>query len=312
MKNFPLLFCLVLFLASGVSAQTEKSTNCPKIELTVSDGYAEPGKIFTFTAKVENYDLAKLSFRWTTSSGEILESQTSSSIKVKVNEKGETPVAVIEIKGLPEVCPATAIETPPIPAQNNQTSNCPTIEVSGGGFPEKGQPQSFTANVVGAENRQLEYIWTVSSGTIVAGQGTTSITVETDKEELITANVEVKGFPEGCQNTATEAAPCGLRNPEPRLFDEYGSLANGDVEARTQNIFFVLGNKPGAQGYIINYGTKSEIARREKQIRYAISSMNLDATRITLVNGGANPRGKGVWTRVWLVPAGAVNPTPDM
>ena len=197
-------------------------------------------------------------------------------------------------------------------AQTNQPSNCPTLDVSGGGLVEKGQPQSFTANVIDSENRQLEYIWTVSSGKIIAGQGTPSITVEPGEEEAITATVEVKGFPEGCRNTESERASCGLRRPQPSLFDEFGPLNSGDFKARLQNLYVELGNNSQAQGYIINYGTDREIARREKQIRDAVTFLNLDAPRITLVNGGANPRGKGIFTKVWIVPAGADDPTPDM
>ncbi len=198
-------------------------------------------------------------------------------------------------------------------AQNNQSLNCPTLDVSGGGFVEVGETMNFTANVIDPENRQFEYIWTISDGgKIVAGQGTPSITVELIAEQNITVTVEVKGFPEGCPNIQSDNLGCGLRPPKPRLFDEYGSLTNGDFKARFQNLFVELGDDSWAQAYIINYGTDREIARREKQIRDAITFLNLDAPRVTLVNGGANPRGKGVWTKVWIVPPGAENPTPDM
>lgn len=196
-------------------------------------------------------------------------------------------------------------------SQDNQNPKCPTVDVSGGGRPEKGQPLNFTANVIDSENRQIKYIWTVSSGKITSGQGTPSITVEPDLEESVTVTVEVEGFPEGCANTSSETS---LHCPtiKPMLFDEYGSLTNDDFKTRIQNLYVELGNNPGAQGYFISYGTDREIARREKQIRDAVTFLNLDAPRLTLVNGGANPRGKGVWTKVWIVPPGADDPTPDM
>jgi len=31
---------------------------------------------------------------------------------------------------------------------------------------------------------------------------------------------------------------------------------------------------------------------------------------VTVVRGGANPQGAGVWTKVWIVPPGADNPNP--
>ncbi len=72
--------------------------------------------------------------------------------------------------------------------------------------------------------------------------------------------------------------------------------------------FFVeLSNNPAAQGYIINYGTDREIAKREKQIRNSITFRRYDASRITLVRGGNR---EVIKTDLWLVPPGAESPTP--
>ena len=61
------------------------------------------------------------------------------------------------------------------------------------------------------------------------------------------------------------------------------------------------------QLYIINYGTNTEIARRERVIANSISFRNFDRNRITLVRGGP---GIGPRTVVWKVPYGADNPEP--
>jgi len=114
-----------------------------------------------------------------------------------------------------------------------------------------------------------------------------------------------------CQKTSSETGSIAEK-PRPRLFDEFGKLPDDEVKARIQNLYIELGNNPGAQGYIINYGTDKEITARERQIRKAIDFLKQDPSRITLVRGGANPNGAGVWTKVWIVPPGADNPTPDM
>lgn len=196
--------------------------------------------------------------------------------------------------------------------QNNQTLNCPTLDVTGGGIPEPDEPLTFTANVGDYDLSKLTFEWTVSSGEIIEGQGTSTIKVlHKNNRENITATVEVKDSSSGCvlRDSETGSTFCP---PPVRLFDEYGPLNNGDLKARLQNLFVELGNNPNAQGYIINYGTDREIARREKQIRDAVTFLNLDAPRLTMVNGGANPRGRGIWTKVWIVPPGADNPTPEM
>lgn len=193
---------------------------------------------------------------------------------------------------------------------------CPTIDVSGGGVVLAGTPMNFTANVSGGSDTSgLTYRWSVSSGSISSGDGTPSITVDTTglaDGTNVTATVEVTG-PGLCQNcsslSASETGSVDVPDVA-RLFDEFGPLSNDDVKARIQNLYVELGNNPSAQGYIINYGTDREVARREKQIRDAITFLNLDASRVTLVNGGANPNGKGVYTKVWIVPPGATNPQP--
>jgi len=110
MKNFPLLFCFVLFFAFAVSAQTNQSLSCPKIDVS-GGGITNPGEPTTFTANVEGYDLSKLSFKWTISTGEILQGQDTPTITVLQKEDNENLTATVEIKGLPEGCPATASET---------------------------------------------------------------------------------------------------------------------------------------------------------------------------------------------------------
>lgn len=194
-----------------------------------------------------------------------------------------------------------------------EKSVCPAVDISGGGVVVPGEPMIFTASVENYDLSKLTFKWTVVGGEILEGQETRTIKVSTKKysDISITAAVEVKGLPEGCNANVSETGSVPYC-PSPRLFDEFGPLNNGDFKARFQNLYVELGNISGAQGYIISYGTNREIARREKQIRDGLMFLNLDANRITLVNGGANPRGKGIWTKVWIVPPGADNPSPDM
>ncbi len=196
---------------------------------------------------------------------------------------------------------------------------CPTLDVTGGGVVQPGESMFFTANVSGGTATDLSYNWTVSNGTISSGQGTPSITVDTTglNNTNIQATVEVTGVGlcDDCRTLRdSETGSVAPGKPDPRLFDQFGRLPDDEIKARIQNLYVELGNNPTAQGYIISYGTDREIAARERQIRNAISFLNLDASRVTLVRGGStNPTGqRGVYTKVWIVPPGADNPTPDM
>jgi hypothetical protein len=194
---------------------------------------------------------------------------------------------------------------------------CPTIDVQGGGVWQPEEPMSFSAIVGGdAKGLKIEYLWTVSGGKITEGQGASSIKVE--KIEIkglgninVTATVEVKGFPSNCANTASETAGIIIhyRNV---LFDEFGKPREAEVSTRIENLFLRLAEEPGSQAYFINYGTEREIAGRETQLLRVIRLSKLDLKRVTIINGGANYRSAGVFTRVWIVPPGVEPPTPDM
>lgn len=212
------------------------------------------------------------------------------------------------------VCGTTKTETITVEACDCvNPCECATLDVTGGGVVNPGETMSFTANVSGGTATDITYNWTVSNGTISGGQGTPSITVDTTglSDTNITATVEIggNGFCPTCTRTDSETGSV-TRIPEARLFDEFGKLPDDEVKARIQNLYVELGNNPNSQGYIINYGTDREITNRERQIRKAIDFLKLDASRVTLVRGGANPNGAGVWTKVWIVPPGANNPQP--
>jgi hypothetical protein len=51
----------------------------------------------------------------------------------------------------------------------------------------------------------LEYVWSVSDGEIVEGQGTQNIKIKHPLDGCLTVAVEVKGFPVGCSNLASES-----------------------------------------------------------------------------------------------------------
>jgi hypothetical protein len=181
------------------------------------------------------------------------------------------------------------------------------------GVVEAGTPMKFVATVSGkTEGLTLGYQWKVSAGTIISGQGTCSITVDTTGlagGTNITAEVTVKGLPECCPNTASETGSIAHKIENER-FDEFGKLPDDEVKARIQNMYVELGNNPQAQGYVINYGTEKEIAARERQIQEAIRFLKLDGNRLTMIRGGANPFGAGTRSIIRIVPPGAKPPTP--
>lgn len=191
---------------------------------------------------------------------------------------------------------------------------CPTIDISGPtGETQAGGTMTFTVNVSGGSGETPTYNWSVSSGTIIEGQGTPVIRVQTTPDMAggsVTATVDIGGLCDICDRTRSDTAGIApaVVAPEARKVDEFNVLQNDDVKNRVDNLYIELNNNPNSQGYIINYGTDKEIAKREKQIRDAIAFRKYDASRITMVRGG--DQGTGIRTVFWIVPAGAPNPEP--
>jgi hypothetical protein len=103
-----LMFCVVSF------AQTSENVPCPAISVTGPTGVVRPGDTVTFSLiigkEVERYEVK---YEWTISVGEIIEGQGTATIKAvqKPEDAGSNFTASIQVKGLPENCPADASET---------------------------------------------------------------------------------------------------------------------------------------------------------------------------------------------------------
>lgn len=106
------------------------------------------------------------------------------------------------------VYPGGANLDPPRPRQSPARSvieECPTVSVYCPNFYSvKDEPLVFKVTVSGADkDRKLAYEWAVSRGEIKTGQGTTSITVEVERNGTgVGATVRVKGLPDGCGGEA--------------------------------------------------------------------------------------------------------------
>lgn len=97
--------------------------------------------------------------------------------------------------------------------------------------------------------------------------------------------------------------------PEPEAYieAEYGRITKANAVRIFRNFYGELAKNSNLQGYIINYGTNTEIALREKWIAENINFRRFDRSRITLVRCG---RKGGLRTVMWIVPPGAANPKP--
>jgi hypothetical protein len=188
---------------------------------------------------------------------------------------------------------------------------CPTVTVSCPDTVSPNQPITFTANVSGGDqNVTPTYNWTVSAGTISSGQGTSSITVDTNGVTgTVTATVDVGGYDRSCSasNSCTTSIP---DVPKPRKVDEYGNIKFNDEKARLDNYAIELQNDPTSQGYLVCYGGRTgragEAQRRcDRAKNYLVSTRGIDGSRIVTVDGGYREE---LTVELWVVPSGATPP----
>ena len=112
-------------------------------------------------------------------------------------------------------------------AQDKTPAKCPTISVTGpAGVISRPDLVVFVANVEDA-NDSLTYLWSISGGVIVAGQGTAKLEVRPNSYVAVqvTASIHITGLPSGCMNLATETA-VSVCDPEIVFFGIWGSYGN--------------------------------------------------------------------------------------
>ena len=163
---------------------------------------------------------------------------------------------------------------------------CPTVTViSPQGVTNVGDKMVFRAEV-GAVGPKLEFYWSVSLGTIVAGQGTPSIELATDRRmggANVTATVTVGGLAPDCEKTASETAPVAPRLEWGSL-DQWGPLKDNEQRSRFDTFFSELANNPHQTGLVVLLVTKRERRdhrnRRIQLIMDHVRFRNFDANRI--------------------------------
>jgi hypothetical protein len=171
----------------------------------------------------------------------------------------------------------------------------------------------FTANLTGGnEAAKPIYNWTISSGKILRGQGTTTIEADTAGlgSETITASVQVGGFPRMCPTSAS-ASTYVVQRPKARKIDEYGPSTKSDLNNHLDNFAIELQNDPTAQGYTIAYGGRHSVPGTGQKTadaakRYLVDVRGIESDRIVTKDGGYKDE---VMTELWVVPSGATPPT---
>jgi hypothetical protein len=192
---------------------------------------------------------------------------------------------------------------------------CPTIWVDGPTTEvEAGTSIVFTARLTGlSAMTQPKFRWELSAGTIMVGQGTASVTVDSTGlgGAVVTAKVFVGGVSRDCPTQASRSSnvllsgfACGLP------FDSYGDIDFEDEKARLDNFVIQLFNQETSTGYIFVYaGRRSyegEAAERLLRAKdYLVKHRRMSPERIITIDGGYK---EDLAVTLMIAPQGATAP----
>jgi hypothetical protein len=191
---------------------------------------------------------------------------------------------------------------------------CPNIEIVCPTNVGIDQPLTFSANVTGGNMVSPPvFTWTVSAGSIIEGQGTNTIKVDTTglAGQTVRAALSVGGYNLEC------SADCGVSIPLPRInsrrFDEFPDISRNDEKARLDNFGIELQNDPTATAYVIVYpgrsGKRGDVQHHASRIvEYLVHSRGLDQRRIVTLVG---PARDALFVELWITPQGATPPNPQ-
>lgn len=191
----------------------------------------------------------------------------------------------------------------------SSVNNCPTLNVTGpAGIPTPGAPLEFSADVNGIDVEKLGFNWTVSGGKILRGQGTSKISVSTEKWKDIDAmaTVEVEGFPAGCSNVDSETAGISYC-PTSVLVEAYGEIPFLEEKKRLAGIDFENNFTEGTLIYfIIDIPENPNLGKLKNRItairKYLFETRKIPQTDIIFLY---NKTGS-VSTNVYFVPLGSL------
>ena len=191
---------------------------------------------------------------------------------------------------------------------------CPAIEIVCPTNVGIDQPLTFSSRYTGGvpANVTPVYNWTVSAGTIISGQGTDTIKVDTTglAGQTVRASLSMGGYNLECSGDCGVSIP--LPKPINRKFDEFPDISRNDEKARLDNFGIELQHDPTATAYVVVYPGRSS-KRAEVQhhanriVEYLVNSRGLDQHRIVTLVGPAKDELK---VELWITPQGATPPNP--
>jgi hypothetical protein len=169
----------------------------------------------------------------------------------------------------------------------------------------------FTVHLSGGKPKdKLTYKWSVSTGEITSGQGTSSIRVDARRfpGQATTATVEIEGLAPACERTRSHSQSfCEAPQPSSRLFKRVGDLSlKAEITLLDKFAQELLRMEKGDRAFILVYNGQRRRAERAQS--YLVDIYRIEAERVEIVEGGNR---RGYTLELYLVPLNALPPAPS-
>ncbi|HEY6804783.1 MAG TPA: hypothetical protein VI306_14510 [Pyrinomonadaceae bacterium] len=308
-----------IFLPAQASAQKKQQNavySPPTLSLTADNttvSACQGSSQVRLDARASSPGGNPIRYRWSTSAGAI----NGNGASVNWDLSGLAPgvyKAYVDIEtgnndGECNAFTSTTVVVKPCPPVR---PTCPNVEIICPTDIVVDQPLTFSSNVPATPGVTPMYNWSVSAGSIIEGQGTPTIKVDTTglAGQTIKATLSMGGYTQDC------SASCAVSIPVPeakcRKFDEFPDISRNDEKARLDNYGVELQNDPTSTAYVVVHpgrsGKPGEVQKHTTRIvDYLVNSRGIDAHRVVTLVGGARDE---LMVELWSCPQGATPPNP--
>lgn len=191
-------------------------------------------------------------------------------------------------------------------------ATCGIVGIDGPSEVDPGRPLVFKVSVANmVHTSRPEFRWSVSAGTIMKGQLTDEIMVDTSglAGQNVIATVELANAQVGCNNSASKTTAVKSPLVCRAAFDMYGDIKFEDEKARLDNFAIQLMNVQGSGLIQMEAGRKTfkgeAVYRLARAKSYLVGFRRIESQRIVTVDCGFTEK---LAVRLWVVPPGATLP----
>ena len=210
--------------------------------------------------------------------------------------------------------PPPTARTEKVVQANTDAPPCPKIDIqsSSGKVLKDGQPAVFGASIAGGEAHITPTIvWSVSAGSILNGQGTRTINVDTTgagQNREIVADLWVGGYAPECASQASTILK--VIGPATKL-DEFNDLTVEKENEKLAGAVNALSNTNDSV-YLVAYAGRTNArgyaVTALRRMKTQLTTAGITADRIGTIDGGFR---EDPAYEIWIVPAGADAPKPS-